>query len=123
MSSEVEIKAGDLGDQVMTHDEMIAILEAHRDGRVVQFEREGVWIDYEGEGPPAVPNGACWRVKPFVVCGTGVLFRGNELYIVGDKKVAGSFAGRMTDGMWGGLITVPSLPKDELFGLRLLSEG
>jgi len=37
----------------MTHDEMIAVLKAHRDGKVVQLRRrygdESAWGDYVGD--------------------------------------------------------------------------
>ena len=78
----------------MTHDEMIAVLAAHRDGQVVQVRDNyssgvmlssaagGVWKDYGGRCPGDFVN-YDWRVKPDQVIETGVTIRGKKVYVAG----------------------------------------
>ena len=53
----------------MTHDEMIAVLQAHRDGKTVQnwdvIDRQ--WVDWDGEDPRSLAEcmaRARFRVNP-----------------------------------------------------------
>ena len=52
----------------MTHDEMIEVIAAHRDGRIIQSagtgKSTGKWFDYFSPHPPVFDGEAVWRIKP-----------------------------------------------------------
>ena len=56
----------------MTHDELIAIVSAHRDGQPIQYRATGAtgpdppreWRDYERDDPPCQTRYCDWRLKP-----------------------------------------------------------
>lgn len=48
----------------MTHNEMIEVIAAHRDGKTIQFSRDGDTWDDMGEGPGWNFNCFTFRVKP-----------------------------------------------------------
>lgn len=51
----------------MTHDEMIAVLEAHRDGKVIECSPlgSGLWLPFDGGGfPPRTFHAYEYRIKP-----------------------------------------------------------
>lgn len=53
----------------MTHDEMIAVIAAHRDGKTIQYmwtdELENGWKDFDpGTGPAWNFKGCDYRIKP-----------------------------------------------------------
>jgi len=51
----------------MTHDEMIALLESHRDGRCIQWRGKG-WLEWRDEtasgSPPKFHPQLEYRIKP-----------------------------------------------------------
>ena len=51
----------------MTHDEMIAVIAAHRDGKAIQFRRHGdsKWTGYlDGNSPEWLFSICDYRIKP-----------------------------------------------------------
>ncbi len=81
----------------MTHDEMIAILEAHRDGKTIQCRHlsGGEWETYAADKrPPAIaPHDWEYRVKsePIVVRGPAGIFQGHAIYMEGDQEAIEKF--------------------------------
>lgn len=74
----------------MTHDEMIAVLAAHRDGRKIQFRpfAWGMWEDYEQIGPPSFSGSYEYRIKPNLVCKTTATCCGYSIYVEGGPSIA-----------------------------------
>ena len=81
----------------MTHDEMIAVLVAHRDGRKIQWklpdeDDTSIWYDYPpasaGSPPPCEWGKVAYRIKPGVVCKLKLKSRGRAIYIEGSYEDA-----------------------------------
>ena len=79
----------------MTHDEMIAILVAHRDGRKIQARLKSTgpaseeWAEYDYDTPPTSWDRYEYRIKPGMVCKTRLQVRGGHfIYIEGGPQAA-----------------------------------
>ncbi|MEY2500556.1 MAG: hypothetical protein QOI07_890 [Verrucomicrobiota bacterium] len=51
----------------MTHDEMIAVIQAHKDGKIIQAlpgSSRGPWVDVVGNAPSWSFDAVDYRIKP-----------------------------------------------------------
>lgn len=50
----------------MTHDEMIGVIQAHKDGKAIQYRNiwHHVWDDCVGNNPKWAFNNTAYRIKP-----------------------------------------------------------
>jgi hypothetical protein len=99
----------------MTHDEMIEVIKAHRDGKVVQCRDEGeAWQDYDTHSYPPFLGTEDWRVKPPHVVGTNLLYRGCRVFVQSDQATAESFVNHvmtLSDSIGGDWLMTES-PRD-----------
>lgn len=67
----------------MTHDEMIAVIQAHKDGKIIQSKSKGKlgkFSDVEGNDPTWNFNAADYRVKPEPHTAYAVIDKGGNTY-------------------------------------------
>lgn len=73
----------------MTHDEMIAVIKAHKEGKRIQYNDDGQWRDCPGNDPGWYFGSISYRVKPEPPKPLDVWV--NQYFHNGSKWVAGVF--------------------------------